>query len=198
MPDSGRTEDTTQSRFTVDESLSAWNMAAKEWLIENQKDHKFDGMATGNIVFNPDDKVLVVQRATHDSLPNRWEFPGGAVDDEDRTIFHAAARELWEESGLVAKRFTHIVAESPDKEPGEIFHNRHKTKVFVRFTFHVEVESCDDVKLDPNEHQAYAWASEEDIRRQTIDDKEMFITRWTVQALFLEAFRLRKKRIGIL
>lgn len=173
-------------------------MPVKDWLSQNQKDNQFDGLATGNIVFNPDGRVLVIQRAAHDSLPNKWEFPGGAADDEDPTVFHAAARELWEESGLVAKRFTHVVTQGPDKEPLETFRNRLRTKLFVRFTFHVEVESCDDVKLDPNEHQDYAWASEEDIRQQKIDGKEMPITRWTVQALFLEAFRLRKKRAGTL
>lgn len=184
--------------FTVDDSLASWNMPVKDWLAQNRKDDQFDGLATGNIVFSLEGKVLVIQRAANDSLPNKWEFPGGAADDDDPTIFHAAARELWEESGLVAKRFTHIVTQGPDKEPGETFQNRNRTKTFVRFAFHVEVESCDDVKLDPNEHQNHAWASEEDIRQQKLDGKDMSITRWTVQALFLEAFRLRRKKGGAL
>jgi 8-oxo-dGTP pyrophosphatase MutT (NUDIX family) len=29
-------------------------------------------------------------------MPNKWELPGGAVDDDDPTILHAAARELAE------------------------------------------------------------------------------------------------------
>lgn len=188
----------TLSNFSVDESLEPWNMPVKDWLTQNQKDNQYDGLATGNIVFNPGGKALMIQRAATDSLPNKWEFPGGAADDEDPTIFHAAARELWEESGLIAKRFTHIITQGPDKEPGETFQNRLRTKIFIRFTFHVEVESCDDVKLDPNEHQNYVWASEDEVRQQKIDGRDISITRWTVQALFLEAFRLRKKRSGAL
>lgn len=126
------------------------------------------------------------------------DSPGGAADNEDPTIFHAAARELHEESGLIAKRFTHVVTQGADQEPGEVFRNRTKTKVFIRFTFHVEVEDCADVKLDPNEHQDFVWASEEEIRRQQIGDRQLSITRWTVQALFLEAFRLRKRRMETL
>lgn len=186
------------SNFSIDDSLVAWDMPVKEWLAENQKDNQYDGLATGNVVFNPDGKVLLIQRADHDSLPNKWEFPGGAADDNDPSILHASARELFEESGLIAKRFSHIVTEGPEKEPGEIFRNRARTKVFIRFTFHVEVEDCEDVKLDPNEHQDFVWATEEEIRRQKIGDRQLSITRWTVQALFLEAFRLRKKRMGTL
>ena len=187
-----------QPHFTTDDSLSSWNMAAKDWLIENQKDHKFDGVATGNIVFNLDDKVLVIQRAAHDSLPNKWELPGGAVDNKDPTIFHGAARELYEESGLIAKRFTHIVTQGPNEGTGEVFQNRYKTKTFVRFTFHVEVESCDNITLDPNEHQDYIWATEKEIRQQKVGDRDISITRWTVQAIILEAFRLRKERVDTL
>ena len=180
--------------FSIDDSLGPWNTTAKGWLLRNQEDNKYSGVATGNIVFDCRGRVLIVQRASHDSLPDRWEFPGGAVDDGDATILHAAARELWEEAGLNARRFTHVVAEGHDQLPGEIFRNRTKTKVFIRFAFHVEVESCDGIKLDPNEHQDFAWASEEEIREQKIGNREIPITRPSVQALFLEAFRLRKKR----
>lgn len=184
--------------FAIDESLTPWNRPVKDWLVQNQRDQKFNGLATGNIVFNSDGKVLLIQRASHDSLPDKWEFPGGAADDEDLTICHAAARELWEEAGLVAKKFTHILSAGSDREPGEIFRSRDKTKVFIRFTFHVEVESSDRVKLDSNEHQDYIWASEDEVRDQKTGDRDIPITKPNVQALFLEAFRLRRKRMETL
>ena len=169
-------------------------MPAKNWLIEHRRDKEWDGLATANVVFNADGKVLLIQRADHDSMPNRWEIPGGAVDDEDPTILHGAARELWEESGLVAKRFTHVVTEGPDREPGQVFPNSTKTKTWCRFSFHVEVERCDVVKVDPHEHQDFVWASERDILEQKIGDRKLAITRESMTALILEAFRLRRKK----
>ena len=184
--------------FAFDDSLEPWNITAKDWLLRNREHNAYDGVATGTIVFNSKGQVLLIQRASHDSLPNRWEFPGGAVDDDDPTILHAAARELWEEAGLVAKRFTHVISETPDQRPGEIFRNRTKTKTFIRFTFSVEVESCDEVKLDPNEHQDFAWASEEEVREQKICSREVPMTRSSVQALFMQAFRMEKNRMQTL
>lgn len=190
--------DTALPTFEIDAAICQYSIPPQEWLAQTNGEDKFDGLATGIIVFNSENKVLIIQRASHDSLPNKWEFPGGAADDTDPTIFHAAARELHEESGLIATRFTHIVPQGPGYEPGEVFHNRDKTKKFIRLTFHAEVESCDVVRLDPNEHQDYFWASEDEVREQRSGDKDLTFTRATVQALFIEAFRLRTKRIGAL
>jgi len=184
--------------FDVDNSLSQYNTSPQDWLAQTNGENKYDGLATGIIVFNSDNKVLIIQRASHDSLTNKWEFPGGAADDTDSTIFHAAARELHEESGLIATHFTHAVTQGPGHEPGEVFHNRNRTMKFIRLTFQAEVESCDDVRLDPNEHQDYFWASEDEVREQRSGDKDLAFTRATVQALFIEAFRLRIKRAGAL
>ena len=99
-------------------------MPARDWLTDHQRDKEWDGLATASVVFNHDGKVLLIQRPKHDSMPNRWEGPGGACDDEDPTILHGAARELWEEVGLVAKRFTPLVTDGPDPEIGQVLPNR--------------------------------------------------------------------------
>lgn len=177
----------------IDASLTPWNLPAKEWLRMNSEHFSnIDGLATGNIVFNEEGKVLVVQRASDDSMPNRWEIPGGGVDDEDPTVFGGAARELWEEARLVAKRFNHVVTEGPDQKPGQVFPNSTRTKKWCQFSFDVQVESCENVKLDPKEHQAFAWATEDEIRDQLIGDRQHPITNQHTQAHILEAFRLRK------
>ena len=186
------------SNFTVDSSLSSWNVPAREWLVSHGKETELDGLATANVVFNSEDKVLLLQRASSDSMPNKWELPGGAVDDDDPTIFHGAARELAEESGLIAKRFTHVVTEGPDHEPGQSFPNSTKTKVWCRFTFHVEVDACDVVTLDPTEHQDFAWVLEHEVRERKMGDRELAITRDSMAGLILEAFRLKKQRAASL
>ena len=178
-------------RFSIDDSLSSWDVPAEEWLVAHKKDKEWDGLATANVVFNKEGKILLIQRASTDSLPDRWELPGGAVDDEDLTILHGAARELAEETGLSAKRFLHVVTEGPGREPGHAFPNSSKTKMWCRFTFNVEVDDCDSVNLDPEEHQDFAWASEHEFTERRSRGRELMITRDSVAALVTEAFRAR-------
>ncbi|KAI9158118.1 RNA pyrophosphohydrolase [Paramyrothecium foliicola] len=178
-------------KFQWDSSLEKWNIPAEKWLEHHQS--KLDGICVGVLVFNREGRVLLIQRASHDSMPNRWEIPGGAVDKEDPSMLFGAARELWEESGLVATRFKHFVPEIPGKEVGQIFTNRYGTKSFCRFSFEADVESSETVKLDPEEHQAFVWATEAEVREQKIGDRDIPITIEPVQHLILEAFRLRSE-----
>ncbi|KFA53789.1 hypothetical protein S40293_01666 [Stachybotrys chartarum IBT 40293] len=176
--------------FTFADPLAKWQITAQQWLAANNSN--LNGIATGVIVFDPSGRVLLIQRAITDSMPNRWEFPGGAVDPEDESLLHGAARELWEESGLVATRFTFFVPETPGTEVGTMFTNRNGTKHFCRFTFIAEVEDWEKVVLDPKEHQDYVWATEEEVREQKIGEREIPITMPPIQALLLEAFRIRQ------
>lgn len=176
--------------FKIDDSLTPWNLPGAEWISKHNK--PWDALATGCIVFNTSGKILIIQRASHDSMPNRWEIPGGAVDEGDATLFCGAARELWEEAGLTARRFTHIVTEGPDREPGQVYTNRTGQRTYCRFSFNVEVQSCDLVRLDPMEHQDYVWATEAEVRAQKIGNCEVPVTKTEMLSLVLEAFRLRK------
>ena len=59
-----------------------------------------------------DTQVLVCQRTKHQTMPLKWEFPGGKID-ADETPESALARELREELGIAIEivrtlpRFTH-------------------------------------------------------------------------------------------
>ncbi|KAM4061237.1 NUDIX domain-containing protein [Hirsutella rhossiliensis] len=187
------------SGFDFDTRLAEWDVPAKTWLASNeaklrQRRLKLDGLATGAVVFNPEGKVLVIQRASHDTMPDRWEIPGGAVDQDDPTILHGAARELWEEAGLVATHFRQLATEDEDGPGGDlaVFSNRDGTRWFCRFAFHVDVASCQDIRLDPAEHQAFTWASEEEIREQRVGSRDMPITHKSMQGLILRAFKSRR------
>ncbi|EPE04621.1 nudix domain-containing protein [Ophiostoma piceae UAMH 11346] len=191
--------------FTFDPSLQPFNVSPQTWLTTNDK--HFAGLAVAAVVFDDKDRVLLVQRAAHDSMPNKWEVPGGAADQDGDTLLGGAARELWEEAGLIATRFTRIVpqpAVAPDEgavtspapaypdHPGSVFSNRSGSKIMVRFAFQAEVESCAPVVLDPEEHQDYVWATEAEVRAGvTTDGRLIPATVPATRAFILEAFRLR-------
>ena len=53
---------------------------------------------TAAILFN-DDKLLIAQRKSKDKLPDKWEFPGGKVEN-DETPEECLKREMKEEFGI--------------------------------------------------------------------------------------------------
>ncbi|OAL38909.1 hypothetical protein AYO20_01660 [Fonsecaea nubica] len=191
----------TNANYTVDTVVDTHTAAA---------DHHSNG--TRSL------RVLLVQRAAHDSAPLRWEAPGGACDPEDTSILHAVARELWEEAGLVAKRIGPLIA------PGHVFVTRGGKRV-CKFEFLVDVvggrvnDVEDDdgrrkdgdgkgsgispripqVKLDPNEHVNYVWATEEECRegRTIVGEIELAFTTRQQKVTLLEAFKVRRELDGI-
>jgi 8-oxo-dGTP pyrophosphatase MutT (NUDIX family) len=159
--------------FTHQPSVAALNIPAKEFTSTR----KFiSAAATGALVFSKatgEDRVLLIQRAAHDSMPLRWEIPGGACDPEDETVLHGLARELWEEAGLRLKNVERQVGQE------DVFLTR-KGLAVAKVTFEVEVETptpaasegdggavkeaLPEVVLDPNEHARFLWATEEECR----------------------------------
>ena len=48
-----------------------------------------------------DDRILACQRTRHQTMPLKWEFPGGKIEDGEQPR-DALRRELEEELGIVA------------------------------------------------------------------------------------------------
>lgn len=144
---------------------------------------------------SPPPRVLLVQRAPHDSMPLKWEVPGGGCDDDDPSVLAACARELWEETGLTATGAGPLVpcpryndgrdeagtdhGAEVDGRVGELggqsFRSR-SGKLVCKFQFVMQVDMGREeeggkvrVKLDPNEHFAYAWVTEDEVRRKEVD-----------------------------
>ncbi|GAM89987.1 hypothetical protein ANO11243_080270 [Dothideomycetidae sp. 11243] len=105
-------------------------------------------------------RILLLQRAAHSFQPLLWELPGGRCEPRDASIMASAVRELWEESGLIATEVLDVVG---------TFDWHDGTEVWRKFTFLVGVEHDDRdgglplVKLDPNEQNAFVWATEEEV-----------------------------------
>lgn len=177
--------------FTFDTSLAEFNVPYKTWLANREK--TWSGVASGAIIFQ-EDRVLLVQRAADDSLPNLWEIPGGAVDPEDESILAGCAREVREETGLKVKHIRRLVTEGEGGMENTVFTNSRGTKVFVKLTFEVDVEDGADVVLDPVEHQAWVFATEAEVEKQKVGDvMGIPLSTGYVARLTKEAFRLRKE-----
>ncbi|KAL8380852.1 hypothetical protein RB595_005239 [Gaeumannomyces hyphopodioides] len=149
-----------------------------------------DELLTGAAVFDPHTgRVLLVQRAASDGVPDRWETPGGSVEPAaDATVLAAAARELREEAGLAASAAVALV------HAHEFVHGG---RTFQKLTFEFEVAGLSPdlataVTLDPAEHQDYVWASEEECRARRVDGRTLVFTFPSQEAALEAAFARRK------
>ncbi|OIW22779.1 hypothetical protein CONLIGDRAFT_650220 [Coniochaeta ligniaria NRRL 30616] len=190
-PESTPTHPPPKFTFTTDLSLSEFTIPMRDYLATHPQ---YDAIATGCLVFwlSPLGilHLLVQKRSAHDSMPGRWEIPGGGCDHEDESILHGAARELWEESGLVAAAVVGRVG-------GEhVFFSRRGMRI-GKFNFEVEVEGGrgdepPEVRLDANEHEAYVWATEEECRAGRKGETELRFTTKGQEDAIWAGFERRK------
>jgi 8-oxo-dGTP pyrophosphatase MutT (NUDIX family) len=156
-----------------------------------QQNMKYNFIAAGALVFDNStpNRILLIQRAASDSMPNLWEIPGGSCDKEDPSILHGAVRELWEESGLKA------VSIGPQVGGGYLFKTRAGKQV-CKFNFLVEAEKDADgnleVKLSASEHQNYLWATEEEVKGGKASDVDLNFTNREQKGVVLQAFEARR------
>jgi 8-oxo-dGTP diphosphatase len=89
-------------------------------------------------------RVLLVRRVAWDSLPGRWELPGGKVDrGEDVTV--ALAREIEEETALMLAGCAHVSTRELVSPRGR------SVREYVYFAAAVGTVSLS------HEHDAYVW-----------------------------------------
>jgi 8-oxo-dGTP pyrophosphatase MutT (NUDIX family) len=180
----------TPLSFYHSPSLAPFAITVEEYLTQHPE---YNGLAGGAMVFDSEDRLLIVQRAAHDSMPNLWEIPGGACDSTDESILHGITREVFEETGLRVKALRHLV------RPGNghvVFKTGSKGLIICKFNFEVEVESTEAVTLDPNEHQNYLWITEGECREYQVEREGKVVkfqfTTPAQEMTILEGFRLRK------
>ncbi|GKT51232.1 uncharacterized protein ColSpa_11413 [Colletotrichum spaethianum] len=196
-------------------------------------------------------RILLVQRSAQEkALPHRWELPGGAAESVDSDSFAAAARELWEETGLRAKRFAALVgsyqwdgagagviatavpgdqawglpnggvgivetatagvttaraaaSEGAVAEAGlATGKDSHKVSkgrdAWRKYTYLVEVETAADgdvqVVIDPEEHEAFVWATEEEVRADRCGEVVLEWTSENQKLDVLKALEIAKRK----
>lgn len=179
-----------QSTRDLDFDTSVAEFAiTKRAYLEAHPEAQFEYIATSTLVLDTtlsEPRILLLQRAASDSNPNKWEPPGGAVDDDDASILHAAARELWEEAGLRAARIGGVVGEPH-------FFTRSNGGNVCRFNLAVHVLAEEGTELtatlDPNEHQRFVWATESEVRAKRAGSVDLDFVREDVERTILLAFR---------
>jgi len=97
-----------------------------------------------------DDKVLVCQRTRHQTMPLKWEFPGGKIEEGEQPR-DALRRELEEELGIDAKI---------GEEVARIRHD-YKTGNSVELRFYVVREYSGE--LENRIFRDVLWAERQDL-----------------------------------
>jgi 8-oxo-dGTP diphosphatase len=106
-----------------------------------------------------DGRVLVCQRTRHQTMPLKWEFPGGKIEEgeQPRAALH---RELDEELGIDAKigeEVSRIVHEYPGGGSVELrffvvreYHGKIENRIFreIRWSLRSELPSYDFLEAD--------------------------------------------------
>jgi len=106
------------------------------------------GLIIHTIIFNENGEVLIVRRAqTNRVLPNKWDIPGGTLEDGEDPA-EGAIRETKEESGLDIKH-PHLFYQTSNVD-------QKKNKQFVTLIFLAKTTET-DVVLNPEEHDDYKW-----------------------------------------
>ena len=179
--------------FDYHPSIAEFAVSKRSYLT-SRPDASFGYIATSSLVLDTriasTPRVLLLQRAASDGNPNKWEPPGGACEDDDESILHAAARELWEEAGFQATHIGGLVGDP------YFFTLRNGKKVCqFNFAVHIRVEGGfpSAARLDPKEHQRFVWATEDEIQAKKADGMDLVFTREEVERTVLLALKQFKE-----
>lgn len=159
-----------QGNFKIHPDAAAYNLSIADYL---HGDKTIQNVCIGAFI-HIGNQVLLIRRAEHDFAGLMWEVPGGACEQiKDKTILHSVEREVWEETGLHVRSILRLAA---GVEFQDIAGKVQGKYIWRKLEFHVEVEEGygldapqrreaigKAIRLDPNEHCDWGWATKEDV-----------------------------------
>jgi 8-oxo-dGTP pyrophosphatase MutT (NUDIX family) len=177
--------------FRIPQSLSFFRISPAAYLEQNKA--TVDRLVAGAIVAHAE-RILLVQRSRHDFGGLCWEIPGGSTESDDVSILGAACRELLEEAGLRAAAVLDLVDENHLWSDDGL--------IWRKMTFLVEVEGPRRggdgepvVTLDPDEHEDFVWATEEEVAAGRSGDRVFTWISEVQRATILKAFGMIKRPV---
>ena len=117
-------------------------------------------------------KMLLLHRNNGKFQGGKWGQPAGKLEEGENPV-QAAARELYEETGIVV----------PEKnfQFWTILHVQHNGRDFVDHMFSIHLDESPEVKLNYGEHQNYNWFTlEEALKLHLVDDFDECIKLYAV------------------
>ncbi len=106
------------------------------------------GVIVHTIVFNDENKILIIRRTAGDSVhPGYWDIPGGTLNNGEDPVV-GAIREAKEESGL------ELINPSLFFQKSNI--DTDKNKQFITLVFLAKY-SGGDVAVNMDDHDEFAW-----------------------------------------
>jgi 8-oxo-dGTP diphosphatase len=114
-------------------------------------------LAAKGVLFR-DGKVLLLRRVPHDPIrPGEWDLPGGLLDPGE-TLTEGAQREFREETGIAVTvgPLAHAWIGHPRLPNGR------RVPVVV-VTYVCSSRSARTPRVDPNEHDRFAWVGVKDL-----------------------------------
>lgn len=130
----------------------------------------------GVMLINRDGRVFVGQRL--DSTLEAWQMPQGGIDPGEDALA-AAARELWEETGVAADK-TELIAEAPgefsyDLPPemiGKVWKGKWRGQTQRWFLFRFLGDDHDvDIATPHPEFRAWRWIDPDDLPQLVVPFK---------------------------
>ena len=115
------------------------------------------------IIVNPDDELLLLQRAGYvKPFGGKWAFAGGSIDEKDKSPKDALIREIKEETGIELtfnenRTIKQLYKKNHLNNDGEVVSD---TEYFI-----VELESKPEIKLS-REHSRYKWFDRNSIKEK--------------------------------
>ncbi|KAI1120322.1 NUDIX hydrolase domain-like protein [Nemania abortiva] len=179
----------TQPPFAFDPSVASFNVPLDAYLETGTAliGVPLKGICVGAFVFDTAGRLLLLQRAGEDTYPRRWEVPGGTIKANDESLLTGLARELREETGLLARCVTGVVGK------GYTFLTK-RPACICKYSFVVDVENVGtcDVKLNPKEHEAFLWVTEDEAKAKNCGEIRLVYTSTSQENAILESFEMLK------
>lgn len=105
------------------------------------------------VAVTEDNKVIMVRQYRHALAETLMEIPGGCVDETDKSLQEAAARELLEETGYVCDHYTYL---------GKISANPSTNNNIMHMYLALNGKKVKEQELDHNEEiEVYLFSIEE-------------------------------------